>query len=69
MHELKTTATARLAHFSGNNPLSASEHGGMIAHPQHFSGSDFLVQPSQLRKNMAAFSAQIQQAVSTHEDN
>lgn len=58
-----------LAPYVGNDPVCASEHGGLINYPESFFSADYLMSASQLQERLAAFSSQIQEAVSLHESD
>lgn len=63
------TTNNRLTPFVGNNPVYNSEQGGMINYSNTFSGTDFLMPISQLHECMSVFSSQIQEAVTTNEND
>lgn len=58
----------RLVPYIGTDPTYDSEQGGMIHRARKFSGVDFLMPISQLGKSLKEYSAQIQEAVNSHED-
>lgn len=67
---LKQNATSsRLAPFTGNDPVYNSEHGGMINYSNVFPSTDFLMPISRLHERMTIFSSQIQEAVTSNEND